>query len=609
MTKAIKARLDALRANAGSDEGFTLIELMVAVGILATALILMAYTSIAALSYTALSRQRQGADGLAGQTMEQIRALPFSTLQAGLGNADLANSVTIGNASYDPNITLNTCGVAIVYCYQGEQIPRGNNVNALPLVPHQQTVTSGPTTYIIDVYITFYQNVTTSNTFRVTVQVKWTTVQVRGVANKITTQSIFYSPSGGCVSANTHPFAAPCQPFFYGTADTQPGSVQLGGTVQGLNFDPNNPPQLATNVFSSDVQVEQISAVQGIAQTSGAELTLSGQSTQTVGEAKDTSAADNDPAHPGGDFQASVPYPRIGPGAGTLSATGSQNTITLTSSASDVYATTSTTSSSIVPVHPCGDPSGVQQTDSLPCGNSNTFQKGTMSMVLNLTSGGTSLGDALLAQILAPPTAGIAYTDRDVVPQAGSCLFTNGDGCMHAAAQQTLGTVSLAGLPGALPGGPPAGWAGYLVRISNYSSAVSAEAGVGTSAPTVSASGTISYWNGAGYSTLAIAPGASVAIPVAPVTVIAIVGGATVTVSVSATLSTGGTASSSTVMTCAPVPCPNNRSAASATAASPVVGTISYSVTRNLVSLANASIIVNLGQLEANTTYKPTTAS
>src|SRR5438477_613724 len=241
MTKAIKARLDALRSKAGSDEGFTLIELMVAVGILATALILMAYTSMAALSYTALSRQRQGADGLAGQVMEQIRALPFSALQAGLGNADLANSVIIGNAAYDPNITLNTCGVPIVYCYQGEQIPRGNNVAALPLVPHQQTVTSGPTTYVIDVYITFYQN-------------------------------------------------------------------------------------------------EQTSAVQGIAQTSGAELTLSGQPTQTVGEAKNTSAADNDPGHPGGDFQASSPYPLIGPGAGSLSATGSQNTITLTSSASDVYA-------------------------------------------------------------------------------------------------------------------------------------------------------------------------------------------------------------------------------------------------------------------------------
>src|SRR5438552_16951526 len=98
MTKSIRARLDALRSKAGSDEGFALIELMVAVGILATALILMAYTSMAALSYTALSRQRQGADGLAGPVMEQIRALPFSALPGGLGHTDVGDRCLSGTA-------------------------------------------------------------------------------------------------------------------------------------------------------------------------------------------------------------------------------------------------------------------------------------------------------------------------------------------------------------------------------------------------------------------------------------------------------------------------------------------------------------------------------
>ena len=37
--------------------------------------------------------------------------------------------------------------------------------------------------------------------------------------------------------------------------------------------------------------------------------------------------------------------------------------------------------------------------------------------------------------------------------------------------------------------------------------------------------------------------------------------------------------------------------------------TITYSVTRNAQSLADASLVVNFGQLEANATYKPTTAS
>jgi hypothetical protein len=213
-----------------------------------------------------------------------------------------------------------------------------------------------------------------------------------------------------------------------------------------------------------------------------------------------------------------------------------------------------------------------------------------------------------MATILQAPNAGIAYTNRDVAPQASSCLFTNGDGCEHADASRSIGTVSLAGLPASLPGGPPAGWAGYLVRVSNFADSVSAEAGVGTSAPTVATAGTISYWNGAGYSTLSLAPGPSVAIPVAPLTIIT-GGGPTFTVTISATLATGGTSTSSTIMTCSPTPCPNNRSDATATSASPIIGTISYKVVRNATTVADVTLTVNLGQLEATSTYKPTTAS
>ena len=33
----------------------------------------------------------------------------------------------------------------------GERIPHGTNANVVPLVPHQQSVTVGPTTYVISV--------------------------------------------------------------------------------------------------------------------------------------------------------------------------------------------------------------------------------------------------------------------------------------------------------------------------------------------------------------------------------------------------------------------------------------------------------------------------
>jgi hypothetical protein len=53
--------------------------------------------------------------------------------------------------------------------------------------------------------------------------------------NVVRVQSLFASPAG-CVSSSTHPFAAPCQPFFYGLAQVPAGKIAVTGTVQGLSF-------------------------------------------------------------------------------------------------------------------------------------------------------------------------------------------------------------------------------------------------------------------------------------------------------------------------------------------------------------------------------------
>src|SRR2546426_2200630 len=116
MSSLTNAFLRRIRSRLRGEAGFTLIELMVAVGIMLVALLALAYTATIGFSDIALARQRQGASGLANQTMEQIRALPFDVLKKGLSNADLASGS-------DTKIT--ACGVN--YCYGGEQIPRGAN--------------------------------------------------------------------------------------------------------------------------------------------------------------------------------------------------------------------------------------------------------------------------------------------------------------------------------------------------------------------------------------------------------------------------------------------------------------------------------------------------
>src|SRR2546430_7766984 len=108
-----------IRVRLAPEGGFTLVELMVALGVILLALLAMAYTATIGFSDIALARQRQGATGLANQTIEQIRALPFDVLKKGLSNADLTGGG-------DPNIT-GGCGAT--YCYGGGENPPRRHPN------------------------------------------------------------------------------------------------------------------------------------------------------------------------------------------------------------------------------------------------------------------------------------------------------------------------------------------------------------------------------------------------------------------------------------------------------------------------------------------------
>src|SRR5439155_15386092 len=140
------------------------------------------------------------------------------------------------------------------------------------LVPHSQTIVVGPTTYTVKSYVTYYQNVTTRNTFRLTVVVNWPNPARKGVSSSVQTQTIAYSGTG-CLSTNTHPFAAPCQPFFYANGIADAGHVDISGTLAGVSLATAG---VVMPDWSSNMQIEQISAVQGVATASGAELTLTG---------------------------------------------------------------------------------------------------------------------------------------------------------------------------------------------------------------------------------------------------------------------------------------------------------------------------------------------
>jgi hypothetical protein len=227
--------------------------------------------------------------------------------------------------------------------------------------------------------------------------------------------------------------------------------------------------------------------------------------------------------------------------------------------------------------------------DNLPCGNALAGQAGSMSAQLNLSG----LGSAVLASIGAAAAGSAADTNFDASPQASSCTTTGGDGCIHAGHRASVGSLRIGGLMSVLSSLAPIGF-DYLVKLDSYSRTVTAEAGVGNANPSVASTGTLQYWNGASYTSVAVASGASVDIPLASVTVSS--GLIDTTLSLTGTIRTGATTATACASPCAD---------AMAEAESPFIGDIRYTVVVDGTTVTDLLIHVDLGTVTAHAEYTP----
>jgi hypothetical protein len=479
----------------------------------------------------------------------------------------------------------------------------------VPLVPHVRTDATtkvGPTQYTVAAYVTYYNNDLTTNELRVTVVASWTNVERKGLLNYVQTQSLFASP-GGCLSTQTHPFAAPCQPFLYGTSIGDQGSITVSGTIQGINL---TDASIQLPGFGSSLQVEQISAVQGQAQTSGVTLSLQSQTEQVLGSQIVTSASDTDPAQPKPAWETNSAAPQS---TQTLSAGGGANSLTATLSAGDTAATTSTVSATTSPSYPCPNITGLtNMNNALPCGAATAQLLGNAGLQLGLQVLGIDLGTSTLASV-APlscglstcPNRGVNY--RLIAPTTGMCPATTTDGCIHTDGARSFGAIQLGGLPSGIAG--PLGWQGYLVRLNSWQDTATAESGIGSAAPAVVApvagTGTISFWNGLGYTTCTVyasnCPPSGGNYPVTPVSLNIPVLLQTLTVTLQASIKVGGKSTTQTPTTCSGT-CTRTR--ATATSGSPLIGDVKLKASLGGNVLIDLTIHVDMGNLTANTTYQ-----
>ena len=251
----------------------------------------------------------------------------------------------------------------------------------------------------------------------------------------------------------------------------------------------------------------------------------------------------------------------------------------------------------------CGNPT---QTDGRACSYAredySTAGPPHLRTTLNLT--GSGAGKCTLFKFKPSTAAGsTSYVWGRRTPGSG------GVGAVRESAVRYYGTNEFGSLCSVVGSGP-AGWPGYLVKYDagTTPSQVSAEAGLGASAPSSTAAGTISYWNGTGVSTMT-PPAAGGAIPVFTdgfgKSVNYASGGYRIEIS-----NVSLAAAPSEIFQICGAPCPGgaaDRSEARAVLGSPVTGGFDYRVTNTSTGevVADLHVAVDLGTMTAQARYAP----
>lgn len=561
------------------DDGLGLVEVVAAMGIIFIALLALAYTATVALNDIGLSRQRQGANAIANQLVERVRALPYEEIsQEGMDTNDLGG---------DPNIV--PCSGT--FCFEstsGEQIVHTSRSGTIvPLYPHIETgvtVPGSPTEYTRAVYLTQAQNVPSAGAFRLRVVVSWNQNFRLGASDQVEVETLIFDPE-------TQPAD------LAGTAASPQGGIVISGSLLGSAVEA----ELESVAARSDAESPAFRAsIQGRSVASQVSLTEGGSRSSAGGEFV-VSGADVDAT------TSVAPYQRVDltGGGGTVGASSLGAILSLQAGA-DSGRTVSATEAGLS--NPAAPPAIQEcplvtplESDGRPCGASRAQQNGDLSADLDVElsaellglGASVDLGATSLAQITAPNAPTTAVIDDDEV--AGT------DGRIVASVERAIGEVSLLGLPSALAPGD-SDWGGYLIRMTPYQDSAHAQAGNGTSAPTVTrGTGTIEYWDAAAgdYQTLPFG-GESVPLDLnlAGTIDLGLLSSASVNLQVSGALTSGTTSISD------PDGPSSTRSRAQAQATSPMLGNFVYRLEVAGTTVADLEVSVDFATMTSTVSYE-----
>jgi hypothetical protein len=397
------------------------------------------------------------------------------------------------------------------------------------------------------------------------------------------------------------PYSGPCQAFFHGSAGTTSGRIWLdkdgADAVAELGV---QRAELMMPGVSVSGQAEQTTSLSSSAVTSG--IRLQGSSGDiTGGQIKARITADDDPSSVLATNPAAVTATQSA-SAGLSS--GSFGTVTLTPSTTGTAAAMVGENSG--PTVPCRDVNAQLTSTGLPCASATLAALGLQTVKVNpVDVSGRGLGTFTLSTLDASVSPGHAWTARLAQTQNSHCTTLTAAGtvgCSSAAAARGAGSLMLGGMP-ATNVSDTLGWSSGatftgMVSVTGYNAAATSEQGVGAGAPVGTRSGTVSYWNGSGYSTFALS-GSAVNQSLGTASITYKAGGSSLVMTLGGTITAGAVTT-----TTWPTPDCTTAACVTTTQVPSVIVRVTYDIRLDGATVGAFAVNLDLGTVTASTSYK-----
>lgn len=500
------------------ENGFTLVELVVAMMVIAVILLLLIAVQVQAGATIKDARMRQQATALGNESLEQMRAIPWVVLKRGMysgfesaaGGDDYATGTALDVEDQEFTLRIAPSGAGDQQIASQAWMPLFSSTGSNKQSRLDPGLTG--TVFTVRSYVTEPLD-GSPDAIGLAVVVSWT--DSRG-ATKVTVVSAPTYAALSCGSdSDRSPFVGACQARL--TAGASTGSVS--GSITAWNVDTNAPAgvpvipgtssysfSVNTATTSATVESEQSTLATGSLRYGNAvkrgdpSLVPPPEDISTIGVFD--LAASNDPDIPGAAPANPAPLD-INPVANQEPETSmtADGTVTL-HGRSDFRRPGDVTASAQVSCL-TGIPAG-QTCAYATLGNrtpDNNFEASS-NFFLNMNGTTIRLMRRLNESGGNQDFAWAARFTSAAGTSAVGCTTLSGPGCAAAGASRNLGTFAF----GTVIGGTWSGGNGSLVQLQNYSDSVKVERGKNQfdTLATVTRSGTLQYWNGSSMSSVGI---------------------------------------------------------------------------------------------------------